>query len=175
MDRKEGTEIPIPRRFPRTGGDGPGNRQCQRGHDRLPPHGRGWTSFGGNHSTLGCASPARAGMDRITRSRSNGATSFPRTGGDGPLDTVLELLRAMLPPYGRGWTFSVPAKLHALRASPARAGMDRSCSGRPTACTRFPRTGGDGPVSPRPRSYRLPLPPHGRGWTRDSRACLRTC
>ena len=72
-----------PRCFPRTGGDGPEMMSSHRLLVKLPPHGRGWTCVSSWIRALSCASPARAGMDRLGVKFATGYERFPRTGGDG--------------------------------------------------------------------------------------------
>ena len=71
-------------------------------------------------------SPARAGMDPTIESTDQDGTSFPRTRGDGPWKKEVVGAIAGLPPHARGWTSSLFGPLADDRASPARAGMDRS-------------------------------------------------
>ena len=162
----------------------------------LPPHARGWTRYR-KPSTLSAAvtiaSPARAGMDRSTRTRpwfrldgwfpphargwtvverrrsqGTGNISFPRTRGDGP--SIRRRLRSppnLFPPHARGWTGSDRVvQTHVDSASPARAGMDLLDFTVVRTCPCFPRTRGDGPESIRTdRLVTEVLPPHARGWT----------
>ena len=87
----------------------------RRGPDAFPPHARGWTP------------------DPLTSRTSS--SSFPRTRGDGPIESATPNDRKSAEPV-----------------SPARAGMDRRpprCSPGPEGSSRtcFPRTRGDGPAA----------------------------
>ena len=64
MDRYTARLTSGPSGFPRTGGDGPPGETYGHITLQLPPHGRGWTYIGSGPYQVGCASPARAGMDR---------------------------------------------------------------------------------------------------------------
>ena len=76
------------------------------------------------------------------------------------------------PPHGRGWTIHQAGAGRAPSVSPARAGMDRSPTQRSQRRSRFPRTGGDGPLYAEWWFHRGEFPPHGRGWTRGSEAVI---
>ena len=72
-------------------------------------------------------------------------------------------------PHARGWTPRQENLYKRTCGFPARAGMDPVCSMRVFACSRIPRTRGDGPAR-RPRTSSAGADsPHARGWTRASR------
>ena len=178
---------------------------------RLPPHTRGWTRRwhrneehpAGFPRTRGdgprarhsagvrrTASPAHAGMDPTTPSRSSRRSWLPRTRGDGPWLEGDGEPTWEASPHTRGWTRMAPERTGAGAGFPAHAGMDLR-SGSPIGWPAgLPRTRGDGPSAPLParpiaraspahagmdpdrpsaRSTRTGLPPHTRGWTRRLR------
>ena len=111
--------------FPRTRGDGPDLDAATPHFGEFPPHARGWTQDRPAAVPWVGVSPARAGMDRRSRSDSSDRWRFPRTRGDG--------------------TGALIRRAHTLIVSPARAGMDPpSHQGSRSRCG-FPRTRGDGP------------------------------
>ena len=63
MDRLPTHAPPIPSRFPRTRGDGPGPLGRLVGGHGFPPHARGWTPGTVDPEPTTAVSPARAGMD----------------------------------------------------------------------------------------------------------------
>ena len=139
----------------------------------LPPHARGWTGENeGVHEGVP-ASPARAGMDPVEYTRRGWMLSFPRTRGDGPDHRFRYSYKQPLPPHARGWTH-IPIRADDHQgASPARAGMDPKDGCKQGDHVSFPRTRGDGPGGLRGYWQSARLPPHARGWTRESARRVR--
>ena len=69
-------------------------------------------------------SPARAGMDLQTYGVPTSLFRFPRTRGDGPLETQYRTALKAFPPHARGWTSFDGSDPRWEIVSPARAGMD---------------------------------------------------
>ena len=92
-------------------------------------------------------------------------TSFPRTGGDGPMYDTNAVMVLQFPPHRRGWTWHPGVSPTGPRVSPAQAGMDPRLPLRPGRPPSFPRTGGDGPLTPVIFADPAAFPPHRRGWT----------
>ncbi len=70
-----------------------------------------------------------------------------------------------VPPHPRGWSLYPDRRAAQRNGSPAPAGMVPQTTDHAQARTRFPRTRGDGPCGRTPRSWRLRVPPHPRGWS----------
>ena len=68
-------------------------------------------------------------------------------------------------PHTRGWTRRQRPRVALLRGFPAHAGMDPTPACSPSACTRLPRTRGDGPTTAQGGSRGVLASPHTRGWT----------
>ena len=71
MDRGQHRPDSHRRGFPRTRGDGPAAGTDWENVTGFPPHARGWTRGNGKSSLAAWVSPARAGMDRLSRSPPN--------------------------------------------------------------------------------------------------------
>ena len=69
-------------------------------------------------------SPARAGMDPSAVGPFDLRMSFPRTRGDGPPVSLIDLTNVPFPPHARGWTAFQNFPATDSIVSPARAGMD---------------------------------------------------
>ena len=134
-------------RLPRTRGDGPRPNRRQ---------GRGKAGF-----------PAHAGMDPVHGVAADPMRRLPRTRGDGPNRTWFRGDGTWASPHTRGWTLVRSLQRGIEEGFPAHAGMDPSTAGRPSACSRLPRTRGDGPVTGRLAGAMKEASPHTRGWTRD--------
>ena len=147
--------------FPRTRGDGPGPRPASLRARQFPPHARGWTPHWRSASAHRIVSPARAGMDPSTTTRSASGSSFPRTRGDGPPSSITIFLPRSFPPHARGWTCRPAPRRVSGRVSPARAGMDPQFAAMVATISRFPRTRGDGP-DPAVMKLDVPLFPPAR-------------
>ena len=92
--------------FPRTRGDGPGKPAVLDPERGFPPHTRGWTGYRKTPLPGSLVSPAHAGMDPRSGSRTAAVQSFPRTRGDGPLVQPTDGPAVTFPPHTRGWTLS---------------------------------------------------------------------
>ena len=109
--------------------------------------------------------PAHAGMDRGGGGRARARSRLPRTRGDGPVTTSVNVDRGGASPHTRGWTPSVARRQRARPGFPAHAGMDPA-PGWPRGRTpRLPRTRGDGPDGFALRADEVAASPHTRGWT----------
>ena len=84
MDRHAGWEAVLSTCFPRMRGDGPVTMARVPTPESFPPHARGWTHLRIGWCRPSPVSPACAGMDRGTKTRSRRGCSFPRMRGDGP-------------------------------------------------------------------------------------------
>ncbi len=112
-----------PRSAARTRGDGPCWGARFGAASRCSPHPRGWS-----HALLQGVRglfvlPAPAGMVpglSVTRNRGPCA---PRTRGDGPTGSLLELSRRLCSPHPRGWSPAEVGRLRGVRVLPAPAGM----------------------------------------------------
>ena len=124
MDRADARSRRKSSRFPRTGGDGPLKKAGHRCLLSFPPHRRGWTSTSRSPSEERRVSPAQAGMDRWNGRPTTPPLSFPRTGGDGPLERQANDTTIEFPPHRRGWTLTMAYPLGCHDVSPAQAGMD---------------------------------------------------
>ena len=164
--------IRRPTRFPRTRGDVPPCWPRATGPRLLPPHTRGCTRRVGPCWPGYGASPAHAGMYRSCTARSRSVGSFPRTRGDVPMIIEPEDYNIMLPPHTRGCTELGPRAQHALRASPAHAGMYLALASCPRRGPGFPRTRGDVPAHGADARGDRELPPHTRGCTCHGRKLL---
>ena len=156
------------RGFPRTRGDAPRRGPARRRWPRLPPHTRGCTLIG-----VGCrvgrpASPAHAGMHPKYRNRASGVSGFPRTRGDAPDRRRAAQRPPALPPHTRGCTRLGAGFRPCFLASPAHAGMHLLAPPAAPTIASFPRTRGDAPNPPPPRTTSPPLPPHTRGCTLEA-------
>ena len=151
--------------FPRTRGDVPRILVAAQKTVQLPPHTRGCTPMRSSGASMRGASPAHAGMYRLSGSLSTRVISFPRTRGDVPRRARVAGDRPGLPPHTRGCTLGHGAIALSGRASPAHAGMyPFTMTGSPLKMG-FPRTRGDVPSGCAERSCGAPLPPHTRGCT----------
>ena len=145
MDPRTATAPSGTPRFPRTRGDGPSRTAAAAASFSFPPHG--------------------AGMDPAATATRSVLARFPRTRGDGPRVGSDAVSHVMFPPHARGWTHRPRDGSPADLVSPARAGMDPPAPRRRGRRCRFPRTRGDGPVTPMPKLQESSFPPHARGWT----------
>ena len=135
--------------------------------------------------------PAHAGMVRQLRMPSIQWMRFPRTRGDGPIESVCDHSAYVFSPHTRGWSPRADANNAMARVFPAHAGMVPARNQTLEARDGFPRTRGDGPlggadveVTPAvfPAHAGMVQPcviavsscpvfsPHTRGWSRDSKA-----
>ena len=165
MDPRQARPAPRSHCFPRTRGDGPDDQVTTLVQEMFPPHARGWTRPIPRIVQIERVSPARAGMDRCGAFRCRSSDGFPRTRGDGPPQESTGTIVDGFPPHARGWTRGGLRRRQGVEVSPARAGMDRGCTTPTTTRRRFPRTRGDGPVTPRRTAEQRMFPPHARGWT----------
>ncbi len=189
MDRKCWTPWTLPRRVPRTCGDGPTPFIDVNGNPLCSPHMRGWTAPDRAGEYSGPVFPAHAGMDRIPSGGRCSTICVPRTCGDGPtiVDAGSEIEQCS--PHMRGWTEWEEARVKARAVFPAHAGMDRRRGLQPLPRPGVPRTCGDGPPAPGPTPAPEGVPrtcgdgplltpvkyrprkcsPHMRGWTDSGR------
>ena len=110
-------------RFPRPRGDGPQIVHACVRCVRVPPPTRGWSAEIRPASRSCMGSPAHAGMVPAPNPCMSSSSRFPRPRGDGPreISTFLEMLE--VPPPTRGWSSLHHEAMHAVRGSPAHAGM----------------------------------------------------
>ena len=156
--------------FPRTRGDVPRGDPPEDGRAELPPHARGCTFRGSEGARHDEASPARAGMYRVSGRRPAGEVGFPRTRGDVPQTRLTALPQRSLPPHARGCTLLQGQDFHHGIASPARAGMYLRRRSHGALVQGFPRTRGDVPPIHGAAKRGRGLPPHARGCTAGSGA-----
>ena len=173
---------------PRASGDGPPPAATWRARYLCSPRERGWTADGraGRHPAH--VFPARAGMDRLNRSRAYTVSCVPRASGDGPLSVASHFKtvsvfparagmdRRCVPrrkraprcsPRERGWTDWQDIEWPLTTVFPARAGMDRSRGCRWCSVARVPRASGDGPGFNWQRAYHHAVFPARAGMDRN--------
>ena len=160
-------------RFPRTRGDVPRLAALAEDAKALPPHTRGCTSCAVDQVGPRRASPAHAGMYRISGYSRRPGRSFPRTRGDVPDLLAALLLVPALPPHTRGCTGREDNQDATQAASPAHAGMYPTIARAAGPACSFPRTRGDVPRFPKCQRKEDALPPHTRGCTIPARRVRR--
>ena len=153
-------------RFPRTRGDGPAYGFGTLSIVGVPPHPRGWSRRNDGERARRSGSPAPAGMVPGQRVVSRCHRRFPRTRGDGPRRSGGAPTASPVPPHPRGWSLNRRVGLPARCGSPAPAGMVPRGKESRTRRGGFPRTRGDGPVTPAAAMSSGTVPPHPRGWSR---------
>ncbi|MGY4280744.1 hypothetical protein ACVILE_006924 [Streptomyces sp. M18.1] len=150
---------------PRTRGDGPDRPGDPNLRQRCSPHPRGWSLLAQLRADRRSLLPAPAGMVRRPTPERTPPRSAPRTRGDGPAPVAGRGVSHSCSPHPRGWSRRCGRTAEQRPLLPAPAGMvPRSCpcgARTPTA----PRTRGDGPAAPGPRSLARCCSPHPRGWS----------
>ena len=114
--------------YPRVGGEEAVALSPAARSTGLPPRGRGRghaRRTRGNHRGI---TPAWAGKSRIYIRRRTVRRDYPRVGGEEALRVTTEILRAGLPPRGRGRVFTRRAHRHNGGITPAWAGKSYSSS-----------------------------------------------
>ncbi len=123
MVRVHRRPTPRPRRSPRSGGDGPTGDAIKEFSIRFSPLRRGWSQQISLFRTHISVLPAQAGMVRATPTPPQLHRRSPRSGGDGPVRLVTELISIEFSPLRRGWSDPrSPANAYAP-VLPAQAGM----------------------------------------------------
>ncbi len=156
--------------LPRVRGDGPHPQPLAVRLRRAPPRSRGWTALDSPATLADAGSPAFAGMDPATRSRSRGIRRLPRVRGDGPWREVSREDADTAPPRSRGWTRGDLRPAPLARGSPAFAGMDPTRRSTARSCRGLPRVRGDGPEAVGNNKVDDTAPPRSRGWTQFAHA-----
>ena len=126
MDPRPSRSTKCNSSFPRTRGDGPLGAPMEEAVVRFPPHSRGWTSIRPPSTFYHYVSPALAGMDRFTVPSGLVTTSFPRTRGDGPLNSRWKRCAPKFPPHSRGWTHRHAIEHVSAHVSPHSRGWTAS-------------------------------------------------
>ena len=165
MDHARGAAGAIPRRLPRTRGDGPRNRAPLDRCSMASPHTRGWTPGRPTSPARRPGFPAHAGMDPLCGGRGCVRPRLPRTRGDGPVAQTRLPPASTASPHTRGWTWARLCGRRSPRGFPAHAGMDPGTRRSDPSPRRLPRTRGDGPVPDCGSRQPSRASPHTRGWT----------
>ena len=165
MDRGRRTCRAVPRRLPRTRGDGPPATRPTSSTGPASPHTRGWTQHGLLQPAQDGGFPAHAGMDLEAMITAEYGIRLPRTRGDGPWSIAPRGGSAMASPHTRGWTRALDPFVVADDGFPAHAGMDRWQMKSFDEPARLPRTRGDGPNVIGGLGDGDLASPHTRGWT----------
>ncbi len=174
VDRRPRPRRRSPSRAPRAGGGGPLDAQLAVLLATCSPRRRGWTEAlaarcGGAHVL-----PAQAGVDQLLDRPLPRRPRAPRAGGGGPSPVMRCHGGHWCSPRRRGWTaVAVPAGPGG-GVLPAQAGVDRSCSARPSNGRRAPRAGGGGPTFLPAHRRRPRCSPRRRGWTEREHGTARS-
>ncbi len=173
MDPRPHVPRASPPWLPRARGDGPAPEQPAPLMPPAPPRTRGWTALSGGRARAPGGSPAHAGMDLSLAPMSPASTGLPRARGDGPAVRAADDRAIWAPPRTRGWTGRGEPGSHALRGSPAHAGMDPFTATAVLFWTGLPRARGDGPAAFSTVCMTGEAPPRTRGWTFSSPCTAR--
>ncbi len=152
-------------RLPRVGGDRPASVTAHVATQAAPPRGRGSTRDAAYEALRVYGSPAWAGIDPATSTRTASPSRLPRVGGDRPSAAYSPAAACAAPPRGRGSTQVVSDDARHEHGSPAWAGIDPRQRARERPHIRLPRVGGDRPAITAAQRDELLAPPRGRGST----------
>ncbi len=169
MDHRRARAQRVPRRLPRTRGDGPCISQLCNGPEEASPHTRGWTHDALHRTARAGGFPAHAGMDPSWRGPARRPRWLPRTRGDGPCAAAVKRAPGRASPHTRGWTRRIALRARRADGFPAHAGMDHVLVAVRPVGRGLPRTRGDGPTVAVKIEHAASASPHTRGWTRPRR------
>ena len=156
---------PCPRGLPRACGDRPPSDYVVGVGVWAPPRMRGSTLFHRDLVDDARGSPAHAGIDPATASRSRRGTGLPRACGDRPGVWLTVDVDTGAPPRMRGSTPGGRPTRHARRGSPAHAGIDPRAGAGAVVSVRLPRACGDRPARAARCCSSCGAPPRMRGST----------
>ena len=170
-----GVEGPDVRRrgFPAHAGMDPRHAGFENRRPWASPHTRGWTLGPLLLGGPAVGFPAHAGMDPRRSTRTSARRRLPRTRGDGPRCGAGDQVLGVASPHTRGWTRDLVGGRRDGAGFPAHAGMDPPRGAPCRACSRLPRTRGDGPSASNESSESGSASPHTRGWTAGRQAALQ--